>query len=327
MDRGNLTGSILIDLSKAFETVSHSSILDKLPEYGIFGNEKSWLTECFFYRKMKVNYRGTLSTYESIFCGVPQCSVLGSLLLLQHFNEMPYLLKHCKMIMYADDTVLFYNHKDQKEIEEVLSQEFCMLSSWLQENELMLNLKEGKMEKMMFATKIRTKQQECQINAEYRIQPINATHSYNYLGVQLDPSLNMTEDFKGVCKKVSSRIRALKRVRPFLTDLAALRIYQMLIIPTITYCSLTNFYHQPYQKSSILSFDSCVGKLTENEIPSISKILPKKIYTTVYKCLQGNLPMLEHYFAQNCHSIETCNNNIILGVPKIKLESNKRAFF
>ena len=81
---------------------------------------------------------------------------------------MPSLLKHCKMIIYADDTVLFYNHKDQQEIEKVLSEEFGTLSSWLRENELILNLKEGKTEIMMFGTKQRLNRQECQINVKYR---------------------------------------------------------------------------------------------------------------------------------------------------------------
>ena len=48
------------------------------------------------------------------------------------------------MIMYAEDTVLYYSHKDMKEIEKILSQDLCTVSKWLQENELVLNLKKGK---------------------------------------------------------------------------------------------------------------------------------------------------------------------------------------
>ena len=46
--------------------------------------------------------------------------------------------------MYADDTVLYHSHKDMKEIEKILSQDLCTVSKWLQENELVLNLKKGK---------------------------------------------------------------------------------------------------------------------------------------------------------------------------------------
>ena len=144
MDRGNLTGALFINLSKAFDTVSYSSILDKLPAYGISGNEKAWFTDYLFHRKIRVNYKGTLSTPILIHCGVHQGSVLEPLLFLLHFNKLTSMLKSCKMIMYVDDTILYYSHKDMKEIKKILSQDHCMVSKWLQENELVLNLKKGK---------------------------------------------------------------------------------------------------------------------------------------------------------------------------------------
>ena len=93
---------------------------------------------------MRVNYKGTLSAPIPIHCGIPQGSIMGPLLTLLYFNELPSRLKSCKMIMYSDDTVLYCSHKDMKEIERVLSQDLCKVSKWLQENELVLNLKKGK---------------------------------------------------------------------------------------------------------------------------------------------------------------------------------------
>ena len=185
MDRGNLTGALFVDLSKAFDIVSKSSILDKLSAYGISGNDKAWFTDYLFHRKMRVHYKGTLSTPLPIHCGVPQGPILEQLLFLLHFNELPSLLKSCRMIMYADDTVHYYSHKDMKEIEKVLSQDLCTVSKWLQENELVLNLKKGKTEVMLFDMKKRLNQQECEIEMNYQSQPINTTNSYKYLGVQL----------------------------------------------------------------------------------------------------------------------------------------------
>ena len=241
MDCGNLTGVLFVDLSKEFDTVSHSLILDKLPAYGISGNEKAQFTDYLFHRKIRVNYKGTLSTPIPIQCGVPQGSILGPLLFLLHFNKLPPLLKSCRMIMYADDTILYYSHKDMKEIEKVLSQDLFTVSKWLQENELVLNLKKVKTEVMLFGTKKCLNQQEHEIEINYQSQPINNRNNYKYLGVQLDPSLNMQEHFNSICREAPSCIHLLKRIRPFITDLATLRIYQVLIVPIITYCSLTNF--------------------------------------------------------------------------------------
>ena len=114
------------------------------------------------------------------------------------------------MIMYANDTVLYYSHKDMKKIKKVLSQDLCTVSKWLQENELVLNLKKGKTEVMLFDTKKRLNQQEREIEINYQSQPINNRNNYKYLGVQLDPSLNMQEHFNSICGKASSRICLLK---------------------------------------------------------------------------------------------------------------------
>ena len=327
MYRGNLTGAMLVDLSKEFDTVSHSSIMDKLPAYKISGNEKAWFTDYLFHRKMRFNYKRTLSTPLPIHCGVPQGSILGPLLFLLHFNELPSLLKNCKMIMYADDTVLHYSHKDLKEIEKVLSQDLCKVSKWLQKNELVLNLKKGKTEVMLFGTKKRLNQQEREIEINYQSKPINTTNSCKYLGVQLDPSLNMQEHFNSICRKASSRIRLLKKIRPSSTDLATLRLYRALIVPIITYCSLTNFYHEPYRKSSILALESRVCKLTNKDIPSVNKTFQRKVHANVFKCLNEDVANFEDYFELISHGKGTRSNNRILRTPKINLESTKKAFY
>ena len=268
MDRENLTGALFVDLSKAFDTVSHSSILDKLPAYGISGNEKAWFTDYLFHRKMRVNYKGTLSTPIPIHCGIPQGSILGPLLFLLHFNELSSLLKSCKMIMYVDDTVLYYSQKDMKGIEKVLSQDLCTVSKWLQENELLLNLKKGKTEVMLFVTKKRLNQQEREIERNYQSQPISTTNNYKYVGVQLDTSLNMQERF---ISYTSAEKNKLFHHRPSHSE----------DMPSV-YCTnnyilfLYKLYHQPYRKSSILALESRVSKLTNKDIPSVNKIFQRK---------------------------------------------------
>ena len=113
------------------------------------------------------------------------------------------------MIMYADDTILFYSHKDMKEIEKVLSQDLFTASKWLQENELVLNLTKGKTEVMLFGTKKCLNQQEREIEINYQSQSINNRNNYKYLGVQLDPSLNMQEQFNSICREAPSCIHLL----------------------------------------------------------------------------------------------------------------------
>ncbi len=98
-DNGNLTGAVFIDLSKAFDTVSHCGLLNKLPNYGIQDKELDWFTDYLFLRRQIVQFSGTLSEPNPVFTGVPQGSLIGPLLSL--FTSMIHtkLYKHAKSLL------------------------------------------------------------------------------------------------------------------------------------------------------------------------------------------------------------------------------------
>ena len=107
MDKGNYTGVLYVDLSKAFDTISHSTITTKLKSFGILGTPNEWFINYLFNRKLLVCYNGTLSSPQPLYCGVPQGSIIGPLLFLLHFNDATNVIRRCRILKYADDTVLF----------------------------------------------------------------------------------------------------------------------------------------------------------------------------------------------------------------------------
>ena len=126
MDKGHLTGSLYIDLRKAFDTVNHGRLLAKLQLYGIEEQELLWLESYLFGRHQSVCFENTFSTsnvvtFENTFstsnvvtCGVPQGSVLGPLLFVLYVNDLHTELEHCRVLMYADDTIIFYSNASSK---------------------------------------------------------------------------------------------------------------------------------------------------------------------------------------------------------------------
>ena len=93
-----------------------------------------------------------MSEPNPVFTGVPQGSILGPLLFLIYFNDVHKSLCHSKIITYADDTVIFTSSKVLDAIQHNLSEDINSLASWFRDNELIINLKKGKTEVMLFGT-------------------------------------------------------------------------------------------------------------------------------------------------------------------------------
>ena len=130
-------------------------------------------------------------------CGVPQGSIIGPLLFLIEFNAAYKVLKHSNIITYADDTVIYMSSTSLDEMEKKLSEDLTNLKSWFDNNELIINLKKGKTESMIFGTskrvnKLKSKVMEIELNGE----KINGASSYKYLGIQLDQTLIFEDHFR-----------------------------------------------------------------------------------------------------------------------------------
>ena len=130
----NLVGAVFLDLSKAFDTISHSVLLNKLKAYDIKNEELEWFVSYLFYRSQVVDINNIESNEFYIYSGVPQGSILGHLLFLLFFNDFPEVLKKSKVLMYADDTVIYYAHSNINFIENVLNEEMNYLSHFIRMN-------------------------------------------------------------------------------------------------------------------------------------------------------------------------------------------------
>ena len=139
MDNFNIPISILIDLSKAFDTLDHNIMLSKLRHYGVTGIELDFFTSYLLGRVQYVEYSGVCSQKLPISTGVPQGSVLGPLLFLIYINDLPTVSNIFNILMYADDTTLFCNF-DNTQNEFTINNELDNVYRWLCSNKLSLNV-------------------------------------------------------------------------------------------------------------------------------------------------------------------------------------------
>jgi sarcosine oxidase/L-pipecolate oxidase len=96
--------------------------LKKLHGFGVTGGELDWFKD-YLNRKQLVDYLNTYSDPLPLKSGVPQGSILGPLLFVIFVNDLPNAVNSCSILMYADDTVIFYSGKSVTDIENVLSSE------------------------------------------------------------------------------------------------------------------------------------------------------------------------------------------------------------
>ena len=143
---------ILIDLQKAFDTIDHKILLDKMYFFGFSQKVVSWFKSYLLKRQFKVNLNGTFSEPGLVTCGVPQGSILGPLLFLLYMNDIPQAVK-CELLLYADDTCLICQHKNVEVIEENLNMDFSNICDWFIDNKLSIHLGEDKTKTILFSSK------------------------------------------------------------------------------------------------------------------------------------------------------------------------------
>ena len=232
LENGDYVIGIFLDFSKAFDTVNHSILLEKMYYYGIRGPALQWFSSYLSGRTQFVSYNGVQSNTKSIKCGVPQGSILGPLLFLLYINDLQNVCQYSLPILFADDTNLFFNSKDITKLNFMLSEELSNISKWLKVNRLSLNINKTKY--MLFTKK---RYISDQIKIEIDKTPISKTNVSKFLGVIIDDKLTWKDHIAYVNGKIARGVGILNKAKHYLNREALTTLYYSFIYPYITYCN------------------------------------------------------------------------------------------
>ena len=176
----------------------------------------------------------TLITYLSILG-----SILGPILFSIYINDLPICLLQSKILLYADDAVLFYADSNIGNISIVLNKDLKQFPSWTQLNKLCIH--HVKTEYVLFGTQQRIASATLSVGPFGLFlgdKPINQPQHYKYLGVLIDANFNFKQHVDKPLVKISKRIGVLGRIRNNLTVDAANKVYQSLVLPVMDHCDV-----------------------------------------------------------------------------------------
>ena len=181
-----------LDIKKAFDTVHHKILLKKCKKLGIHGNLLYWLTNYLENRKQATIANNVQSDTGNIVCGVPQGSILGSLLFLIYVNDLNSCLTSTSDFLYADDTVLLCSGSDLNNVCSNMQNDLDNISNWCNSNKLTIN---SKRTKFMIVRSRNMLKKIKNINLDLKMdgQTLDRVHCYKYLGISIDDNLNFNK--------------------------------------------------------------------------------------------------------------------------------------
>lgn len=225
---GNVICACFLDFKRAFETVDREILIAKLEQYGVNGKEQMWFKSYLRNRMQRTKVNNTTSEQEETKLGVPQGAVLGTLLFLMYINDINTVLSHAKIMLFADDALIYVCAKDKDECISKITNDLNKLSAWLNMNKLKLNTNKTKCMVINGADSA-----DVRINGEL----IECVVELKYLGVIIDKKLNFKNHIDYVCKKIGKKIGFFRRIRKNVTPMCAVHIYNTMIKPHFEYCS------------------------------------------------------------------------------------------
>ena len=236
IDARNLSLTVFMDLSKAFDTLDHSILLTKLKYYGIQDDELMWFSSYLTNRQQYVELDGISSELKPLFTGVPQGSILGPLLFLIYINDIPQSSQHFKYILYADDTTLSTTVQFRSATQIDINNELSNVHNWLAVNKLSLNVKKTKY--VLFHAMNKPTQGLVPDLAIDRIN-IERVSTFYFLYIHLNENMLWTTHIDTISSKIAQFSGILNRLKRFLPIYVLRTLYCSMVLSRLTYGILT----------------------------------------------------------------------------------------
>ena len=232
LDRNTQTDVLYLDFAKAFDSVDHAILLQKLRSYGVTGPPLCWFEDYLTGRTQRVVVDGVASTWSPVTSGVPQGSILGPLLFVIFINDLPdFTVKGTETALYADDTKLHDTITSTNDCER-LQQSLTNLDHWSVQNNIRFNPSKCKV--------LTISRKKSPITYDYTLGTVKLIRVCNEkdLGVITSCELAWDLHINSIISKANKMLGVLKRTSTHLTDIKTRRtLYLSLVKSQLCYAT------------------------------------------------------------------------------------------
>ena len=329
-------------MSKAFDTINHGILLNKLLDIGISPSCVAWFTSYLSDRRQVVRINSELSDPLPVVSGVPQGSIPGPILFSIYVNDLPLVPRSCLTESYVDDTKLYISfpvHDLAKAVAD-LNADLLHIRNWCFENRLLLNPDKTKL--IVYGSRQRLRNLPV-IRLSVLGKELTPVHVVKDLGVTFDSSLTFQEHIVKTVSSCCSSLAQINRVKHVFDRSTLITIINTLVFSKSFYCSsvwssaaATNLLKlqavQNFAARIICGsrkFDHVTPLLKELHWLPIKSQLYFRDAVLAFKCMTGSAPtyLSSKFLTRGEVSGRATRNSQLLHIPLYKSKSGQRTFF
>ena len=264
LDEGSAVDAIYLDFSKAFDSVPHLRLIEKLKAYGVNDNLLAWIKDFLVGRRQRVCVNGSFSNWSAVTSGVPQGSCLGPVLFVIFINDLPEVVTSlCQM--YADDTKLFSKVNDLQ-MQQQIQKDLDSLMNWADKWQLRFNSDKCHVLHLGFNNSNYSyfmKAHDDDSSVELETARIEKD-----LGVQVDDQLKFTQHIEGQVNKANKILGMIRRSFTFLDQDMMKQLYVSMVRPLLEFSNVA--WSPRYSKDQNLL--ERVQKRATKMVPKLKKL-------------------------------------------------------
>ena len=234
LDNKGYTGAILMDLSKAFDTINHELLIAKLYAYGFSKDSLKIISSYMSDRWQRTKIDKSFSFWSALLKGVPQGSALGPTLFNIYLKDIFYFLNY-NICNFADDTTAYVCNKNLDFVLEQLELQSNIAIKWFEDNHMKMNASKCH----LFVSGNKYEHMWARVGNDL----IWESRTVKPLGITIDNELKFDEHISNICKKAQRKLTILMRLKKYL-DFEKLRIlFKTFFESQFKYCPLTWMFY------------------------------------------------------------------------------------